>query len=217
MGILEAVLILTGVVFIIGSYLVSDRLSQKDVEKIADLSEAELRVIVEKQIAQAQSRIENAAQDVISETSGKTERLMEKESNEKIMAISEYSDTVLESINKTHNEVMFLYSMLNDKYDELTTYANHLSSLKGQIDDCSREVQNAVNSSKEMQDSSKEEPVTVAEETLPKEDREESMYHKEQILNCYREGMNEVQIARKLGLGIGAVRLVIELYKGAAQ
>ena len=36
------------------------------------------------------------------------------------MAINEYSDTVLDSINKAHNEIMFLYSMLNDKHDELT-------------------------------------------------------------------------------------------------
>ncbi|MGN0170157.1 MAG: DUF6115 domain-containing protein [Lachnospiraceae bacterium] len=214
MGVLETVLILIGVVLVIGSYFVSDKLSQRDVEKIADLSEAELRVIVEKQIAQARSRIEDATQEVLEETSGKAERFMEKESNEKIMAISEYSDTVLESINKTHNEVMFLYSMLNDKYEELTNYANHLSSLKGQIDDCSREVLDAVNQRKEMEETSKEEVVLLAEETLPKEDREESIYHKDQILACYREGMTDVQIARQLGLGIGAVRLIIELYKG---
>lgn len=215
MGVLETILILIGVVFVIGSFFVSEKMSQKDVEKIAELSEAELKVIAEKQIAQAKNRIEDAADEVIEETSAKTERLMEKESNEKIMAISEYSDTVLESINKTHNEVMFLYSMLNDKYDELTTYANQLSSLKGQIDDCSREVLDAMNSRKEKTEDMDAEtaPVTM-EEVLPQEDREDSIYHKEQILTCYREGMNEVQIARQLGIGIGAVRLVIGLYKG---
>ena len=214
MGILETVLILIGVVLVIGSFFVSDKLSQQDVERIAELSEAELRVIVEKQIAQAKSRIEDAADEVIEVTSEKTERRMEKESNEKIMAISEYSDTVLESINKTHNEVMFLYSMLNDKYDELTSYANQLSSLKGQIDDCSREVLDAVNSQKESQEYGAEDPLTVREEILPQEDKEDSIYHKDQILSLYREGLSDVQIARQLGLGIGAVRLVIGLYKG---
>lgn len=214
MGILESILIVVGVVLVIGSFFVTDKLSRKDVEKIADLSEAELKVLVEKQIAQARNRIEDVADEVIEETSAKTERRMEKESNEKIMAISEYSDTVLESINKTHNEVMFLYSMLNDKYDELTGYANQLSSLKGQIDDCSRGVLDAVNSQKENQEESGKESATVREEALPQEDKEDSIYHKEQILFCYREGMSDVQIARKLGLGIGAVRLVIELYKG---
>jgi hypothetical protein len=33
-----------------------------------------------------------------------------EETNEKIMAISEYSDTVMENMNKTHNEIMFLYN-----------------------------------------------------------------------------------------------------------
>ena len=35
------------------------------------------------------------------------ERGGEKETNEKILAISEYSDTVLTSMNKSHDEIVF--------------------------------------------------------------------------------------------------------------
>ena len=115
----EIILILIGVVFLIGSFFVKDKLSQKDVEKIAELSEDEINIIVEKQLNKAEGIIEDKIDEKIDEAQEKTVRAMEKESNEKIMSISEYSDTVLESMNKTHNEIMFLYSMLNDKHKNL--------------------------------------------------------------------------------------------------
>ena len=46
------------------------------------------------------------------------------------MAISEYSDTVMENMNKTHNEIMFLYNMLNDKHTELTGLATDYRRLQ---------------------------------------------------------------------------------------
>ena len=58
---------------------------------------------------------------------------MEKETNEKIMAISEYSDTVMENMNKTHNEIMFLYNMLNDKHTELTGLATDLQKIAANV------------------------------------------------------------------------------------
>ena len=51
----------------------------------------------------------------------KSERTMERISNEKIMAVHEYSDTVLEEIHKNHEEVVFLYDMLKGKRENLQT------------------------------------------------------------------------------------------------
>lgn len=48
------------------------------------------------------------------------------------MAINEYSDTVLDSINKSHNEIMFLYSMLNDKHEELTRLSGNIEKITAQ-------------------------------------------------------------------------------------
>ena len=41
---------------------------------------------------------------------------LERLTNEKIMAVNEYSDTVLQEIHKNHEEAMFLYDMLNNKH-----------------------------------------------------------------------------------------------------
>ena len=49
------------------------------------------------------------------------------------MAVSEYSDTVMDQINKTHNEIMFLYTMLNDKQAETATMVSDLQKITKQI------------------------------------------------------------------------------------
>ena len=37
----------------------------------------------------------------------------------------------------------------------------------------------------------------------------------DKILRMYKEGMSSVDIAKELGLGVGEVKLVINLFKGA--
>ena len=114
---LEITLILVGIVFLIGSFMVKDKLSKNDLDKIADMSAEELKVITEKEITNAESAIDGMLDEHIASKTDETKRNLEKETNSKIMAINEYSDTVLDSINKSHNEIMFLYSMLNDKHE----------------------------------------------------------------------------------------------------
>ena len=53
---LEITLVVTGVIFLIGSFLVKDKLSPKDIDKIAALSEEELKILVEKQIDNARNK-----------------------------------------------------------------------------------------------------------------------------------------------------------------
>ena len=132
---LEITLIVIGVVFLVGSFFVSDKLSQKDVDQIAKMSEEELRVILDRQLEKAKTEIQNAIETGIDETTEETKRALEKETNDKINGISEYSDTVLESINKSHTEIMFLYSMLNDKHKDLTDLAANLQKLTANLHD----------------------------------------------------------------------------------
>lgn len=63
----------------------------------------------------------------------KTERVMEKTSNEKIMAINEFSNTVLEQIGKNHKEAVFLYDMLNDKHDKLKNTVSEAMTVEGKL------------------------------------------------------------------------------------
>lgn len=43
------------------------------------------------------------------------------------------TSTVLDSINKAHNEIMFLYSMLNDKHDELTRLSGDIDKASSRL------------------------------------------------------------------------------------
>ena len=129
---LEITLILVGIVFLIGSFMVKDKLSKNDLDKIADMSAEELKVITEKEIKNAESAIDGMLDEHIASKTDETKRNLEKETNSKIMAINEYSDTVLDSINKSHNEIMFLYNMLNDKHEELTRLSGNIEKITAQ-------------------------------------------------------------------------------------
>ena len=128
----EITLILVGIVFLIGSFMVKDKLSKNDLDKIADMSAEELKVITEKEIKNAELAIDGMLDEHIASKTDETKRNLEKETNSKIMAINEYSDTVLDSINKSHNEIMFLYSMLNDKHEELTRLSGNIEKITAQ-------------------------------------------------------------------------------------
>lgn len=56
-------------------------------------------------------------------------------SNEKIIGISEYSDQVLEKIKKNHDEVVFLYEMMNGKQEEVKQLINDVDRQKAELQD----------------------------------------------------------------------------------
>ena len=117
----------------VGSFFITERLSPSELNKIAELSKDELGRIIDGALADAGSKVEESIDAQIAASSEKVERALEKETNEKIMAISEYSDTVMENMNKTHNEIMFLYNMLNDKHAELTGLATDLQKIAANV------------------------------------------------------------------------------------
>lgn len=230
---LEVIMILVGVAFILVSFFVEEKLTKKDIDRITSLSEDELRVIVERQLKNAEGEVEDSIADTAADALEAAKRAMERESNEKIMAINEYSDTVIESMNKTHQEIVFLYSMLNDKHVELTNLADQLRELTKQMKNTESEMLNNVaEAAKELENSVQRVPAVSADEmprTLPEdgeaqekpagaeEEKTEFGNHNEQILALYKEGLPEVEIARQLGRGLGEVKLVIGLYRGGAN
>lgn len=221
----EIVLILIGVVFLIGSFFVTERLSQKDLEQITLMSEADLKHIAEKQVKSIKSEVENSVEEIIDESLEITKRGLEKETNNKIMAVSEYSDTVMEEMNKTHNEIMFLYSMLNDKHTETADLVGDLQKYAKQIREFDMEaamakIDLAANTVSNLENASNAvvTPTNIEETPISDVDVEEidKLQNKnEKILLLYKEGMNEVEIAKKLDCGLGEVRLVLGLYNEA--
>lgn len=218
----EIALIIIAVILLIGSFLIQEKLSPKDIEKIAELSETELKVIVDKQLASADEAVEHSIEEQTSVAMENTERSMEKLSNEKIMAISEFSDTIMDSMNKTHNEIMFLYSMLNDKHADLTKLAGQLQQFSDKVRSTEDEMMQkiadaAVGVENRIQYTAPVE--TVEEEPLPYEEEtaEAEVNHNEYILRLHNQGESDVQIARALGLGLGEVKLVIGLFERGKQ
>lgn len=217
MGALEIVLIFVGVVFLLGSFFLPEKLSKKELDKIAELSETEIRHIVDDKMNSAKSKIEDHLDEAAEESYEKVLRQMEKDSNEKIMAISEYSDSVLDSISKTHNEVMFLYSMLNDKYDEMTGFASGLSELKEEIQGLQYENERLI-----AETITERAEKVVELNSLPDverdvdltDEKEEQKVRNDKIIALKAQGKEPIEIARELGVGIGVVKLVLELYKG---
>lgn len=226
----EVVLIIIGVVFLVGSFFLTEKLSQKDLEHISLMSEADLKHIAEKQVKSIKSQVEESVEEIIDESLEITKRGLEKETNNKIMAVSEYSDTVMETMNKTHNEIMFLYSMLNDKHTEtaelvgdLQKYAKQISEFDmdeamSKFDVVTGAIANADKTASVMQMAN----TNNIEETLSDNSQvsdavgvEKLQNKNEQILLLYKEGMNEVEIAKKLDCGLGEVRLVLGLYNEA--
>ncbi|MCM1493307.1 MAG: DUF6115 domain-containing protein [Muribaculaceae bacterium] len=229
---LEVILILVGVAFILVSFFVEEKLSRKDIDRIASLSEEELKIIVERQLRNAADQVEDSIAETIAETSELTKRAMEKETNEKIMAINEYSDTVIESMNKTHSEILFLYNMLNDKHVELTTLAEQLQDFSRQMRSTEHQMlDNMAEAAKELEQTVQKAPALAVEDLGVPEpvdfdephvepvitEAQERANHNSRILALHKEGIADVEIARQLGLGLGEVRLVIGLYRGSGR
>ena len=218
----EITLIIEGIVFLLVSFLVQEKLSPKDIESITNLSENELKIIVEKQLKNANDQVEDAITAVVEDKTETTKRALEKETNEKIMAIDEYSNTVLESMNKTHNEILFLYSMLNDKHTELTDlatqlqqFSEHMKNTENEVLEnlalAAQDVRQKVNETKPIDEN---EAILASLGTDGQEADQDQINHNDRILMLHQQGFSDVEIARELGLGLGEVKLVIGLFKG---
>jgi hypothetical protein len=107
--------------------------SEKTDSSAANSDASSQKAETEKEVTAAKKDLSDALDEEITQKHDETKRSLEKEANSKIMAINEYSDTVLDSINKAHNEIMFLYSMLNDKHDELTRLSGDIDKASSRL------------------------------------------------------------------------------------
>lgn len=231
---IEIILIMIGIIFMIGSFFMTEKLSDKELNEISQLSTEEMKRILEKNMTTAEEKVDVMIDESIEQSIDKVEVALSKETNEKIKAISEYSETVLESINKTHNEVMFLYSMLNDKHTELTDYASKMQDFKTQLEQLEEDVMESISVAgeavKDISDRAASANIqtqlqgleTFQDYEAKEEEKEiltegeelEEFNHNRAILKLHKERMPVIEIAKKLGLGLGEVKLVLDLYRG---
>ena len=260
MEILEIVILILGAILFTVSFFIPDK--QVNTKEIREKEERIFKELMEREILDIRRKIEEATEEGLERAKENTQRQMERLTNEKMMAINEYSDTVMSEIHKNHEEAVFLYDMLNNKHAQVKNTAAELSQVMKQ----SKQVQSAAKSvkseKKNVEDVSEKEnkkkkttePVVVEAETsfepmaakeleviippeMPSHEKAAEPQTKEEtaavsnveimfatesneensndrILELHKAGKSNMAIARELGLGIGEVKLVIDLFKG---
>ncbi len=226
MGILEIVLLLAGAAVAIASFAIPSQKEEMPKES-KKMAQDEVRAIIDKEMDLIRQHVDDVVDESIEYAVEKTERSLERLTNEKIMAVNEYSDTVLREIHKNHEEAMFLYDMLNAKH---TNIKNTVSEVNRTVKEAAERMQEA---EAETDAFRQLKPEPVAEEgktveAVPVQNAQAvspvvmdfmtsgqkagAANNNGRILELHKQGMSKTAIAKELGLGVGEVKLVIDLY-----
>ena len=289
-------MLLLGICVFVAGFVIPEK-KEKLQEEDKRLGEEQIRELLEEQMKDVKARVSDAVDETISYAVEKTERSMERITNEKIMAVNEYSDTVLEAIHKNHEEVVFMYDMLNDKHQNIketaaaieqtakeakktvqeaaapalerieetkqgifsglsdgangdtavqeNTAMQENTAVQGNTamqGDTAMQESDSIREATASQDAAIQETAERNEEkpkkrTVRKQQKqsanmeektteipsvnlsfasagEDGRNNNEKILALHKAGKSNMAIARELGLGIGEVKLVIDLFKG---
>ena len=225
---IEIVLLILGIIIFVASFLIPGPKQEIDTKALED-GEEKVKEIVDEQMKTAKQQLQTSVDETLADAVEKTERSLERISNEKITAVSEFSDTVLEDIHKSHQEIIFLYDMLHDKQKNLLETAMEIDRARAIAKETKDELENTVQEAANIEvqeivtgvkaEASEVSDVSEAdsEGTLPKDTEAdgtgEEINNNEKILEMHRQGKSNVAIAKELGLGVGEVNLVIDLFE----
>ena len=229
---LEIVMIVIGLCAIIYSTKITDGVESSDIKSVVDGQD---------QMEQLRHKIEQFNEEITRKQEEKLEDTSEKMntiSNEKIMGISEYSDQVIDKIEKNHAEVVFLYDMLNEKQAEIQKLIHEADSSKVQFqDELAKSYQNVKDIVDPVEVSEKDAKKTGNEQSdsdLSEEDydlqklsdkerqafdeefsmqkEEKKVNHNEEILALHDRGYSILEISKMLEMGQGEVKFVLDMY-----
>ena len=237
MGVLEVVLLLAGVGLAIASFVIPAQKEEmpKESKKIA---QDEIRAIIDKEMDLIRQHVDDVVDESIEYAVEKTERSLERLTNEKIMAVNEYSDTVLREIHKNHEEAMFLYDMLNAKHNNIKTTVSEVNRTVKEATSKMQEAESGATFRQLKPENAEGTIQTVEAQTagsvseMPKQQatvprqaaspvvmdfmasgqKAGASNNNGRILELHKQGMSKTEIAKELGLGVGEVKLVIDLY-----
>ncbi len=225
MSTMEIALLITGVIIFALSFLIPDR---KKEGGQTEVDPQEIRKMMESELDGMKLRVNEATNETVEYAMERAERQLERVSNEKIMALSEYSDTIMEGIDKSHQEVLFMYDMLSDKQTDLKNTVRKAEATVREVESVQQpqpeaEVVQQPEAPVFVQQASAEGTEFtqffsndhVVEDFIQEDDTEENNdNNNERILALSEQGLSTVEIAKELGLGVGEVKLVIDLFKG---
>lgn len=238
---MEMALLILGITIFIASFIVPE-FKKEALEFDVEAGEEKVKELFDAQMKEAKGQLQDVVDETLSYAVEKSERSLERVSNEKITAVSEFSETVLTDIHKNHQEVMFLYDMLHDKQKNLLETAKEADRTSAKAKEAKNELETAAKliqeelipdkaASKEKEEAEEFEllpfqkvKVDVKDEhikepaIMPFMDKmgtvaDETANNNEQILKMRKQGKSSVAIARELGLGVGEVNLVIDLFE----
>ncbi len=130
---LEIGLIVVGILIFIGSFFITEKLSSSDMKEITRISEDEVKNIVNRQVAESdeviEERLKEKLDDAVSDFAVRTD----DEYMAKMNQMNEYSEKVLETMEKTNNEIVFIHSMLSDKQETVTDLTAKMDITKSQL------------------------------------------------------------------------------------
>ena len=190
---LEIILLILGIAFIVISCFIIDRgssagedsgLAPEDSDKLKEMGE------------NIKQNINGEAGRIIADAQDKLESL----SNDKIIAVGEYSDQVIEKIEADHKEAVFLYQMLCEKEEELKEMTNRMSTLKTE---CERVLM------EEKEDAERKESYEAEMEKLRAELEAEKERAREELENEMAQAREALEKEREL-LKVQAVTGVSE-------
>jgi hypothetical protein len=224
-------LILIGAGIIILSCFLLDKsdgngLNNKSVEQIQEMTAMQMQDM--------KRSLNSFASDVMNDTFESAEDQLSQLANNKIIAVDEFSNQILAKISHNHEEVVFLYNMLNEKESQL-------KDLIKQVDETKKQLKKSENSNNDissedtiMKDNSQNNPLAgnklknnkkidnlaKANKTnenkinlLSEEDNIDDKSNNRKILELYSQGHSILEISKMLGLGQGEIKLVIDLFK----
>lgn len=231
MQVMDIVILTAGFIFIIVSFFLIEQ--NKPTEQT--ISEEERHILLEAELKECEKKITELLNEKTSDYMIEVENKLSSLANEKIMAVDEFSQQLLAKLEGNHQEVVFLYDMMMNKEEEMKSTLNRMEVVRKEnqvfmdkiieLRDAKIKAMGKSLSEKRLKKEVpviKEEPeeIKIVEEpekfvkskTKLQEKEELSEELKHQILTLYAEKKSIKEISRKLSVGQGEVKLIVDLY-----
>ncbi len=219
----EIILLILGFLSISISFFVGKKEKNSDPSETAEYQSRD--IWTEKEEAMVREQIEAVLSEERENVIAETTDQLNRKSNEKIMEFDEFSAQLMEKIIHNHEEVVFMYNMLNEKEKELKEAAVRKGPADKPFEVTAVGQANKIVSKESENKSVKaadktEQTRTVADKkTQAVKPEAESRKHKEgsaneMIIQMYKKGKSVLDISKELGIGQGEVKLMISLYGG---
>ncbi len=212
MTILVITLIIIGIALIILSlFLVEENKFDPD-EYVKLLTDRELSLA---ETGKLRDKVDEIITEVRESHVVKTDDELSQISNEKIIAVNDFSEQVLEKISRNHEEVIFLYNMLNEKQEELKNLMLEANKIKVKLEEPVKADKYKKESKQNITDktASTKDSKNIAKANVQSDSLADN--HNQKILELYSQGFSIVDISKSLEIGQGEVKLVVDLFNQA--